>query len=313
MQLSHKNKAVMQALLVTLLWSSSWVLIKLTIDEIPPLTFAGLRYSIAFIVLLPGLIKQREAVQKLKKQDWGMLLMLGLVYYAFTQGGQFLSLKYLDAITLSLMLNFSAPLVALIGLFILNEPVSKLQWSGLIIFLLGVVIYFFPQTSLPKSVLGLTLGVFTVLSNSVASVLGRWINRQKSLDPLIVTAISMGFGAMILLGSGAAFQGLPPLSTRSWLIMTWLAVVNTALAFWLWNKSLQVLTAMESSIINNTMLVQISLLAWLFLDESLTWVGAAGLAVASIGTVLVNLKPRGNIPIPSEEGSSKLSEEESPT
>jgi drug/metabolite transporter (DMT)-like permease len=95
--------------------------------------------------------------------------------------------------------------------------------------------------------------------------------------------------------------------------MTWLAVVNTALAFWLWNKSLQVLTAMESSIINNTMLVQISLLAWLFLDESLTWVGAAGLAVASIGTVLVNLKPRGNIPIPSEEGSSKLSEEESPT
>lgn len=313
MQLSHKNKAVMQALLVTLLWSSSWVLIKLTIDEIPPLTFAGLRYSIAFIVLLPGLIKQREAVQKLKKQDWGMLLMLGLVYYAFTQGGQFLSLKYLDAITLSLMLNFSAPLVAIIGLFILNEPVSKLQWSGLIIFLLGVVIYFFPQTSLPKSVLGLILGVFTVLSNSVASVLGRWINRQKSLDPLIVTAISMGFGAIILLGSGTAFQGLPPLSTRSWLILTWLAVVNTALAFWLWNKSLQVLTAMESSIINNTMLVQISLLAWLFLDESLTWVGAAGLAVASIGTVLVNLKPRGNIPIPSEEGCSELREEESPT
>ncbi len=71
-------------------------------------------------------------------------------------------------------------------------------------------------------------------------------------------------------------------------------MVNTALAFWLWNKSLQVLTAMESSIINNTMLIQISLLAWLFLGEKLTWIGVLGLGIASIGTVLVNLKPSGN-------------------
>ncbi|HHX09062.1 MAG TPA: EamA family transporter, partial [Chloroflexi bacterium] len=63
------------------------------------------------------------------------------------------------------------------------------------------------------------------------------------------------------------------------------------LAFWLWNKSLQVLTAMESSIINNTMLIQISLLAWLFLGEKLTWIGVIGLTIASIGSVLVNLKP----------------------
>ncbi len=125
MTISQRNKAIIQALFVTLLWSSSWVLIKLTIDEIPPLTFAGLRYSIAFIVLLPGLFMKRESVKKLSKQDWGKLLLLGLVYYAFTQGGQFLALKHLDAITLSLMLNFSAPLMAIIGLFVLNEPVSK--------------------------------------------------------------------------------------------------------------------------------------------------------------------------------------------
>jgi drug/metabolite transporter (DMT)-like permease len=52
-----------------------------------------------------------------------------------------------------------------------------------------------------------------------------------------------------------------------------------------------VLTAMESSIINNTMLIQISLLAWLFLGEKITWIGAIGLAIASLGTVLVNVKP----------------------
>ncbi len=289
--MTQRSKAIIQALFVTLLWSSSWVLIKLTLKEIPPLTFAGLRYFIAFVVLLPGIFRKRESVRELTKKEWGQLLLLGLVYYAFTQGGQFLSLKYLDAITLSLMLNFSAPLVALIGLVALREPVSKLQWGGLVLFLLGVLIYFFPQTSLPKSTLGLALGVFTIISNAVAAVMGRGINRQKSLDPIVVTGISMGFGAILMLGSGIIFQGLPSLSVRSWLILLWLAVVNTALAFWLWNKSLQVLTAMESSIINNTMLIQISLLAWLFLGEKLTWVGVLGLGIASVGTILVNLKP----------------------
>lgn len=288
---SQRSKAIIQALFVTLLWSSSWVLIKLTLNEIPPLTFAGLRYIIAFLVLLPGLFRKRDAIQSLTKKEWGQLLMLGLIYYAFTQGGQFLSLKYLDAITLSLMLNFSAPLVALIGLVVLREPVSKLQWGGLVLFLLGVLIYFFPQTSLPKSTLGLALGVFTVISNAVAAVMGRGVNRQKNLDPIVVTGISMGFGAVLLLGSGITFQGLPQLSARTWLILIELAVVNTALAFWLWNKSLQVLTAMESSIINNTMLIQISLLAWLFLGEELTWIGVLGLGIASAGTILVNIRP----------------------
>jgi drug/metabolite transporter (DMT)-like permease len=290
MVVSQRNKAILQALFVTLLWSSSWVLIKLTIEEIPPLTFAGLRYFIAFIVLMPGMVKKRESIRKLTGKEWGQLLLLGLVYYAFTQGGQFLSLKHLDAITLSLMLNFSAPLVAIIGLVVLHEPVSKLQWGGLVLFLLGVLVYFIPQTSLPKSTLGLVLGGFTILSNAVSSIMGRRVNRQKSLDPLIVTGISMGFGAILLLGSGIGIQGLPPLSSKSWLILIELAVVNTALAFWLWNKSLQVLTAMESSIINNTMLIQITLLASIFLGERLSQVGAIGLIIAFIGALLVNLR-----------------------
>ena len=288
---SQRNKAIVQALFVTLLWSSSWVLIKISIEEIPPLTFAGLRYFIAFLVLLPGMFRKRESIQQITKKEWLQLLMLGLVYYAFAQGGQFLSLKYLDAITLSLMLNFSAPLVAIIGLVVLRESVSKLQWGGLALFLVGVLVYFSPQTGLPKSALGLLLGVFTMLSNAIASIMGRGVNRQKNLDPILVTGISMGFGAILMLVSGIAFQDLPPLSGKSWLILLELAIINTALAFWLWNKSLQVLTAMESSMINNTMLVQISLLAWLFLGEKLTWIGVLGLGIASLGTVLVNIKP----------------------
>jgi len=47
----------------------------------------------------------------------------------------------------------------------------------------------------------------------------------------------------------------PVLSLKGWGIIVWLALVNTAFAFTLWNRTLQVLSAVESSIINNTMLI----------------------------------------------------------
>lgn len=45
---SPHTRAVLQALLVTFLWSTSWVLIKIGLADIPALTFAGLRYVLAF-------------------------------------------------------------------------------------------------------------------------------------------------------------------------------------------------------------------------------------------------------------------------
>jgi drug/metabolite transporter (DMT)-like permease len=48
----------------------------------------------------------------------------------------------------------------------------------------------------------------------------------------------------------------------------------------------------ESSIINNTMLFQIALLAWLFLGESLVIKNLAGILLAGVGILLVQLQPR---------------------
>jgi len=51
--MSERVTAVLQALFVTFLWSTSWVLIKIGLEQIPALTFAGLRYSLAFLCLVP--------------------------------------------------------------------------------------------------------------------------------------------------------------------------------------------------------------------------------------------------------------------
>jgi drug/metabolite transporter (DMT)-like permease len=95
----------------------------------------------------------------------------------------------------------------------------------------------------------------------------------------------MGVGALVLLISGLVLQGLPPISLQSWAIIVWLALVNTAFAFTLWNKTLRTLPAMESSMINNTMLVQIALLAWIFLGDTITPLEVVGLGLATIGVL----------------------------
>jgi drug/metabolite transporter (DMT)-like permease len=138
---------------------------------------------------------------------------------------------------------------------------------------------------------GFALAGFTVFANAIAAVLGRSVNREGKISPLVVTVISMGVGAIFLLGIGLVVQGLPPVSPSVWAVIAWLAVVNTALAFFLWNKTLQILSAVESSVINNTMLVQIAVLAWLFLGEQPAVLGIVGLAFAAVGVLIVNLKP----------------------
>ncbi len=289
--------AVLQALFVTFLWSTSWVFIKIGLEDIPALTFAGLRYALAFLILLPVLFARREhhALRRLGRRDWLQLILLGLLLYSVTQGTQFLALDLLPAATLSLLLNFTTVAVAVMGIVLLAERPTWQQWMGTVIFLLGTVVYFYRDVAggvagESAPLIGLLIAGIGVLANAASAVLGRAVNRHERLTPLLITVVSMGIGAAVLLMSGIVVQGLPSLSPRSWLIIGWLALVNTAFAFTLWNKTLRKLSAVESSIINNTMLIQIAVLAWVFLDERLQPMEIAGLLLAAFGILLVQLR-----------------------
>ncbi len=292
MHSSERTRAIFQALLVTFLWSTSWVLIKISLHDIPPLIFAGLRYMLAALLLVPALIRKRTALRTLTRKDWTQLILLGVVFYALAQGGQFLTLMYLDATPFSLLLNFSTVVVAVIGIFSLREVPSLLQWGGVVVFLGGVLIYFLPKGGLTGSVVGYILAGLTVLANAVAAIQGRYINRERRIPPMVVTGISMGVGAILLLGSGLALEPWPHLSLTNIAVIAWMGAVNTAFAFYLWNHTLQHLSAVDSSIINNTMLIQIAALAWIFLGEALDWVEIIGLALAAVGILLANIRLR---------------------
>ena len=291
-----RRRATLLALLVTLLWSTSWVLIKLGLRQsLPPLTFAGLRYMLAFLCLLPLVLfnrTERLQLTRLSGADWAWLVALGLVYYALTQGTQYLSLSYLPAALVSLLLNLTPIVVALGGLLLLGERPARLQWLGLLVTLAGVGLYFY-TVALPESGwIGLGVALVCLLANAASAVMGRRVNRSGRLSPLVVTFVSMGAGAVVLLLGGALAQGFGRITGTHVLIIAWLALVNTALAFTLWNVSLRALTAVESSILNGLMLPQIAILAWVFLHESLTPREISGLALVCLGVILVQIKRR---------------------
>ncbi len=286
-------QAALLALLVTFLWSTSWVLIKMGLKaSLPALTFAGLRYFLAFLCLLPFVLlspAHRQTLRRLSRAEWGQLAILGVLFYALTQGAQFVSLAFLPAATLSLLLNFSPIFVALPSGWLNQEPPSLAQWGGILLSAVGALVYFFPLNIPAGQTLGLLAALVGVLANASSSLLGRQMNHQGRLAPLVVTAVSMGIGGALLLGTGILTQGFGRLDGTQWLIIAWLAVVNTALAFTLWNLSLQTLTAVESSILNSTMLPQIAILAWLFLDEPLTGRQILGIVLVGVGTLIVQI------------------------
>jgi drug/metabolite transporter (DMT)-like permease len=290
---SHLS-AILLALLVTFLWSTSFVIIKIGLAEIPPLTFAGLRYTIAFICLLPFAFTKSNSfvIKNLEKKDWFKLVLLGFLFYVFTQGTQFIGLSLLPAVTVSLWLNFTPLIVAVMAIFLISEYPTKVQWLGVILFLLGIFTFFFPVVLSDNQEVGLIVMTIGVLANSASAVLGRNINRAARINPIVVTVISMGIGSIILLVVGIILQGLPPISFQNFLYLLWLAVANTALAFTIWNFTLRTLSAMESSIINGTMLIQIAILAWIFLGEAITLQEGIGMLVAASGAVLVQLRIR---------------------
>ena len=295
---SAHTSAVLEALFVTVLWSSSYVLIEIGLANIPALTFAGLRYGVAALVLLPAFVRagHHRAVANADRREAATLLALGLTLYAVTQGAQFVALAHLRATTVSLVLTFTPVVVGLGGVLALTESPTARQWVGVVLLVCGAAAYFRPWAGSGAGSSGIAFGLAVItlglLGNAAGSVFGRQANRDTGLPPLAITTVSMGVGAAVLLSAGLAVQGVPSLGLDDWAIVCWLAIVNTAGAFTLWNRSLRTLTAVESSAINNTMLVQVAVLGWLFLDDPLLVHEVAGIAAVAVGVLAVQLDGR---------------------
>jgi drug/metabolite transporter (DMT)-like permease len=217
---------------------------------------------------------------------WWALVALGLAGYAVNPVGYNLGLTVLDASWVGVLLGVNNSLQVLAwGALLVGERPTRTQLVGIGAGVGGVVLFEGPAAG-P----GGAAAVFPTLSVLAAGIgYGLWVVGTRALmrhaHPVDLACPSMLVGAVPTLVVGLAIEGLPHLGWSAWLWIVGLALVNTAVAFTVWTHTQRVLAAYESAVINNTMTVQVALLAFVFLDEPLgtrQWVATAVVAAATL-------------------------------
>ena len=300
------RRAMLLAVLVTVLWSSSWVLLRWAIDDhgMSPVLGAGLRYLLACLLLTSVVAvtpRDRREVRGLDRRDAIALVALGVLFYAVAQGAQVIAIAAQPAATTSLVLSFTPLVVALVSQASLGERPTTRQVLGAAVIGLGASLYL--SGDLGMTAVGMVAAIACLAANVASSVLGRAVNRSRRLSSRVVTTVSMVVGAVVLVLVGVAVEGPPRLDPVGWLFVAWMAVVNTALAFTWWNESLRHLSATESAAINNLMLLQIAGLAWLLLGEAPAAIQWVGMVLVTLGV----LAARARRPVAAQSPMGSLS------
>jgi drug/metabolite transporter (DMT)-like permease len=281
--------ALIEGILVTIIWASSFVIIKMGLFHLKPITLAGLRYFTAFLFLLPVMAWRGELKCNLTGGQWIHLFLMGLLAYTLCNGALFWGLTRLPAVTGSFLFSLLPVPVFFLGIFWLREKPKGWQIAGLILALVGGATFFSPGLSLgqPVAVVVVSLGI---LAFALYGTLSRKLAKDGSIGIVQLTAFPLGFGGGLLLLFGFIAEGPFQFSAPGMAIVLWLAIIHTALAYLLYYHSLRVLTALELHVLLILFPFWTALLAGMILREHLTATQIAGMLVGVVGVSLVQWK-----------------------
>ena len=221
--------ALGEAYLVTFLWSPSYILVKIGLIQLSPLTLAALRYLVASMMLVP-LAFMKEETHLLKGMNLFKVLFFGLSAYAIGQGLRYLGLFYLPAVSVSFILNFTPVIVLVLEAIFLRERPTFIQLVGMALAPLGA--YSFFNTSLSvDNLTGILLTLLSGLGWAAYLVLSRFLFVKNKMSTLELTGFSMDFGTLLIAASAYLTARPTIVSLSSWGIIIWLGVVNTAFTF----------------------------------------------------------------------------------
>lgn len=282
---SARLAAALSALLVTVLWSTSFLLVKLSLPFVPPMTLAGVRYVVAFLLLLIyALLLDRRRPTRLA---WGTLAVIGILQYGAGQALVYSAIRLLPVATIALLFSLLPPLQAVADTIWLREPPSPVQVLGAAVSIGGIALYLPWGASIAWR--GLLLMAGTLVVTTVATTLSRRVAREGSTPTLHLTLVSTGAGALFILPVGLLGEPSPQFPLAVLGAILWLGLANTAVAFSLWNHALRTLTAFEANVIGNTTLFQVGVLGWIFLGESLTARQILAMVLAFGGVLLAQV------------------------
>src|SRR5262245_57473164 len=278
------------ALAITyLVWGSSFIATKVLVTDEPPLLAAGLRFTIAGI-LLSAFACWRYGPPNLARTEVLHILVMGLLAVLFSNACHVIAMQYVQSNTAALLNASPALWIAWLGTLGTNSrPLSVPQQAGLLVGFAGVLMILAPRGGFHAAGLGWQLLILLgCLSWSVGTIYHR--NSAAANPPLTFVALQMLVGGLGLLAVSPFYPGETHAlewTPRAFAAFLWLTLASSCLAYsayaWLIVHATPVVVGSYGYVCPAVA----ALAGWLLLGETLSWVQLTGMVVILGGIALV--------------------------
>lgn len=273
------------------LWGSQYVISKIALRTVPPVTLLALRYLVSvpalFIVL-----RLRHALTPVKKGDWPILFAIGFTGYFASFCLQMLGINRLTGSVSSLLGAMNPIFIPILAALFLHERITPAKIACVALSMAGVVVIVGVDGTVDAS--GALLMLASVFLWSTASIIirrvsGRYDPMQIALIAILCALPLTGGWSLIELQSASCSFTL-----ESVLAVLYMGVLGTAVTHSLWNYSLRVMDASFCSMFYPMQPLVSSILGVLFLHEAVTpgFVIGALMICCGIVAAVISAKPR---------------------
>jgi drug/metabolite transporter (DMT)-like permease len=232
-----RRLAILVWLALAGIWGSTWLAIKVGLRDLPPITFAGIRFALA-AALLGGIVLLRRIRLPRSAGEWGLLAYTGLLSITINYALVFWGEQYISS-GLAALLSATVPLfgLPLAHRYLAAEPLTPWKISGVLLGLLGVAVVFSGElgTGGPRALWASAGIIVAALATAHAGVLVK--ARGTHLEPPVLAGVQMAGGCIPLLLGGMALEGSPltfhwtPVSLAA---LAYLTVLGSVIAFLLY-------------------------------------------------------------------------------
>lgn len=277
-------------LVLCLIWGTTWFFIKIGLRDLPPLSFAGMRFVSASLILLV-IIRQQKIPLPKTKREWKLLAVTGFLQFSVNYSLVFWSEQYISS-GLAAVLQATIPVFGLLMAWVHlpDEKITKRKIAAITAGIIGVAIIFVEQ---------LHINNVMAFAGSVAIVAGAFAAAESSIlvksNGGAFHPVSLLFGQMIcglvpIVLFGLWSEGNPlnfHWTASAIFAVFYLAIVGTIVAFWLFYWLLQRVESTKAMTISLATPLVAVIVGALALDEKLlpqTFLGGA-LILGSISAV----------------------------
>ena len=283
-------KARVVWLILCCIWGSTWLFIKLGLADLPPITFAGIRFVIACTILF-SLIRIRRIPLPRARADWILLATSGILSFGFNYGLVFWGEQYITS-GLAALLQATLPAFGLVFAHF-HLPAERLTWTkigGVVLGVFGVGVVFSNQLAVSgrQALAGCVALILSAMFAAYSNVLVKRFG--KHLNPAVLSAGQMLFGLLLLLAVGIPLEGNPlkfHWTGMAVIAMFYLAIVGSVIAFMLYYWLVLNMDVTKSMLIALVTPVIAVILGMIVLDEEFGWRTLAGGAMIILGIGLI--------------------------